>query len=474
MPEKTLPALRPSSEPAAVDLPVREALVVASCDVLVVGGGPAGMGAALGAAAAGADVVLAERFGFLGGNPTVALVNPLMSWHTQAAPPLSADQLALLPQDHGPGDPVVAGALQRFLNDLLSAGGALAPTQTTGYTVPFDPETYKLVALEAMETAGVRVLLHAFASDVWGEPQSPSGVIFDGKSGPFVIEARNLVDATGDGDVAARAGALFHVGREADGRVQPMTLMFRIADFDRSAFAAYVEAHPDQWEGVHGLTELVREATEAGDLDLPREDILFFATPHPKELSVNCTRVTGVLGTDVFDLTRAEIEARRQMQQIMRFLRKYVPGFATAYVVQSGTHIGVRETRRVVGEYTLDVSDVLGGRKFDDAIARASYPVDIHNPKGPGTVMRRLPAGEWYEVPLRCLLPKGVENLLVAGRCISGTHEAHSSYRVTPTAMATGQAAGVCAAIAGSTGRQPRDVPAAEVQRELRRQGAIV
>jgi hypothetical protein len=299
-------------------------------------------------------------------------------------------------------------------------------------------------------------------------------VIFESKSGPLVIESGIIVDASGDGDVAARAGAQFHVGRESDGCTQPMTLMFRIADFDREAFAAYVEENPTEWKGVHGLTDLVRKATEAGDLDLPRENILFFATPHPKELSVNCTRVTDVLGTDVFDLTRAEIAARRQMQQIMRFLRKYVPGFATAYVVQSGTHIGVRETRRIVGEYTLDAADVLEARKFDDAIARASYPVDIHNPKGKGTVLKRLPMGEWYEVPLRCLLPKGVDNLLVAGRCISGTHEAHSSYRVTPTAMATGQAAGVCAAFARRTRRQPREVPAAEVQTELRRQGAIV
>jgi hypothetical protein len=225
-------------------------------------------------------------------------------------------------------------------------------------------------------------------------------------------------------------------------------LMFRIGEFDREPFAQFVRDYPDQWKGVHGLWQLIGEATAAGDLDLAREDILFFATPHPKELSVNCTRVTDVLGIDPFDLSRAEFEARRQMQQIMAFLKKYVPGFRDAYVIQSGTHIGVRETRRIVGEYTLTGEDVLSARKFDDAIARASYPVDIHNPAGKGTVLRRLPPGEWYEIPLRCLIPSGVDNILVAGRCISGTHEAHSSYRVTPTAMATGQAAGVCAALA--------------------------
>jgi len=389
-----------------VTLKPRRARVAARCDVLVVGGGPAGMAAALGAAWAGADVLLTERFGFLGGNPTVALVNPLMSWHTQKAPPSEIDPTRLLPQDHGPGEPIVAGALETFVSNLIAADGALAPTQATGFTVPFDPEIYKAVAQETMEQAGVRVLLHAFANDVWTDEDKLCGAVFETKSGPLLIRANVIVDASGDGDLAAKAGARFHIGREEDGRVQPMTLMFRIADFDREAFAAYVREHPDQWRGVHGLWDLIEKARAAGELDLPREDILFFATPHPRELSVNCTRVTGVNGTDVFDLSRAEGEARRQMRQIMRFLKRYVPGFADAYIVQSGTHIGVRETRRIVGEYTLDVEDVLQARKFSDAIARCSYPVDIHNPAGSGTTLRRLPQGEWYEVPLRCLVPK--------------------------------------------------------------------
>jgi hypothetical protein len=141
-------------------------------------------------------------------------------------------------------------------------------------------------------------------------------------------------------------------------------------------------------------------------------------------------------------------------------------------VVQSGVNIGVRETRRVGGEYQLTAADVLEARKFDDVIARCSYPIDIHNPKGSGTILQRLPPGEAYDIPLRCLLPRGVERLIVAGRCISGTHEAHSSYRVMPTAMATGQAAGVCAALAARAGKAPRDLPAPHVQQELKRQGA--
>ena len=296
--------------------------------------------------------------------------------------------------------------------------------------------------------------------------------MFETKSGPLVIRADVVVDCTGDGDVAARAGAPYEVGREHDGLVQPMTLMFRITEFDRGEFDAYVKRHPDQWRGVHGLWDLIRKAAAEGKLQLPREDMLFFATPHERELSVNSTRVTRVLGTDVWDLSFAEWEGRRQMRQIAEFLRRYVPGFDKSYVVQSGVAIGVRETRRILGDYQLTADDILQARKFPDVIARSTYPVDIHNPEGTGTLLKRLPPGEAYDIPLRCLLPRETDGVIVAGRCISGTHEAHSSYRVMPVSMATGQAAGVCAALAVRRKQAPRAISAADVQDELIRQGA--
>jgi hypothetical protein len=439
--------------------------------VLVVGGGPAGLGAALGAADAGARVILVERYGFLGGNATAALVMPLMSFHTQRAAFERADGAKLFPTDHGPGEPVVAGALARLLRHLIAAGGAITPGPATGYVVPFDPELLKLSALELLDEAGVQFLFHAFASGVLADG-ALCGVVFETKSGPIVIRARAIVDCTGDGDVAAAAGARFEVGRESDGLVQPMTLMFRMVEFDRAGFEDYVREHPDQWRGVHGLWDLIRQAAAEGELDLPREDILFFGTPHAREVSVNSTRVTGVLGTDVFDWSYAEWQSRGQLRQIVRFLRRRVPGFERAYLAQSGVHAGVRETRRIRGDYRLTADDVLSARQFDDVIARGSYPVDIHNPRGSGTVLKRLPDGAAYDIPLRCLLPERMENLMVAGRCLSGSHEAHSSYRVMPIAMATGQAAGVCAAIATQNGVSPRAVPARDVQAELVQQGA--
>lgn len=466
-----MPVLPHPMHSISINLPARSAKVAGESDVLVVGGGLAGLGAALGAAWAGAKVILAERYGFLGGNATAALVMPFTASYTEHPTQEQLAATTLFPTDHGPGEPVVTGVYRKLINRLVKSGGVIPPSLKTGYMIPFDPEIFKLVMLELMDEAGVHILLHALASDTVGD-QGERGVVFETKSGPIVIKAQVIVDCTGDGDVAARAGARYEIGRDQDGLVQPMTLMFRMAEFEREAFKVYVKEHPDQWYGVHGLWDLIRKATDAGELELQREDILFFATPHEREVIVNSTRVTRMLGIDVWDLTYAEWESRRQMRQITAFLRRYVPGFEKAYIAQSGVHIGVRETRRILGDYQLTTDDVLSARKFPDVIARCAYPIDIHNPEGKGTKFKRLPPGEAYDIPLRCLLPQGVEGILVAGRCISGTHEAHASYRVMPTSMATGQAAGVCAAFASLRGKATRAVPILNIQQELLRQDA--
>lgn len=466
------PLIRPSVD-ESMELPIRHAQVIAHTEVLVVGSGPAGFGAAIAAANAGSQVILAERFSTPGGNATIALVAPFCSYFTHNPVDERMGAETFFPTDHGEGTPIIAGVLQQFVEKMIAAGGAIQPSIETGYVVPYDHEICKQVMSSMFDEANVRFLYHAFASGAIAGPDDVS-VIFETKSGPQVIKAKIVVDCTGDGDVAAAAGAPFEIGRDIDGQVQPMTVYFRMGDLNRNDFFEYVRSNPTQWRGVHGLEELIMKAKQGGELDIPRESILLFGTMRKDEVSVNGTRVLHVLGTDVFDLTFAEWEGRRQVGELVRFLQKYVPGFRGAYLVQSGGIVSTRESRRIIGDYQLTVEDIFSEQRFDDVITLSSYPIDIHNPDGAGTMLYQLPPGSAYHIPLRCLLPRNLERILVAGRCISGTHEAHSSYRVMPVAMSLGQAAGVCAAIAAKRRMTTREVPYPDVQEELLRQGAIL
>ncbi|MDD5703410.1 MAG: FAD-dependent oxidoreductase, partial [Dehalococcoidales bacterium] len=302
-----MPVLDRPANPVNVDLPSRKAQVIAETSVLVVGGGPAGLGAALGAADAGVDVILVERLGFLGGSGTAALVTCFMSYFSPIYEPQPPRTHLLYPQDHGPAEPIIGGVVARFMDLLLARGGVVPPSRDTGYVAPFDPEIFKSAAPELLNQSGVNFLYHAYASGIIGE-SGLDGVILETKSGPVVIKAKVTVDCTGDGDIAALAGAPYQQGREGDGLTQPMTLLFRLSGFNREKFAEYVRNNPVQWNGVQGLYEFITKATREGQLNLSREDILFFGTPYDDEVNVNSTRVTRVSGTDVWDLSRAEYE----------------------------------------------------------------------------------------------------------------------------------------------------------------------
>ncbi len=419
--------------------------VAARADVAVLGGGPAGLCAAVAAAQEGADVLLVERYGFLGGMATAGLVNPFMAFQT--APPDAPKSLKL----------VNGGLLQEIIGRLSEAGGYEAEQQA------FDPEVFKHVAQEMVLEAGVRLRLHTM---LMGALVEEWRVILAGlvsKSGQETIWAEVFIDATGDADLAAWAGAEYEQGRPEDGLCQPMTLNFRMGGVE-----------PDLMPSRTEINALYDAARRRGEIDNPRENVLWFYTTRRGEIHFNTTRVVGKQATDARDLTAAEIEARRQVRQMVAFLRREVPGFAQAYLLATGTQIGMRESRRVLGDYVLTAEDVLSARDFADGVARGCYPVDIHNPAGTGTVIEPVPPGRSYAIPYRCLTPVGFENLLVAGRPISCDHAAHSSLRVMPIAMNVGEAAGVAAARALNERGQVRAVEVESLRQRLRDRGAVI
>ena len=404
--------------------------------LLVAGGGPAGLAAAVAAARRVMATVLVERYGFLGGMATAGLVNPFMMWD--------------------PGqEPLVGGIFQEMLDRLSAKGGFSSPRQPNA----FDPEAFKVAADEMCAEARVQVRLHTLLTAVSKKGNRISSAATESKSGRKAWRARVFIDCTGDADLACRAGVPCDIGRGEDGLTQPMTLNFRMAGVE-------VERMPSGAE----INRRYDAAKAGGRVHCPRENVLFFHTLQPDVVHFNTTRVTGKSGVDSHDLTSAEIEARRQTQELVRFLVSEIAGFEHAYLQQTAAQIGVRESRRIRGEYALTAEDVLGGRKFADGIARCSYPIDIHSPTGAGTVIRGVPEGDYYEIPYRCLVPVGVDNLLVAGRCVSATHEAQASLRVMPQCFAMGEAAGVAASLAIERSILPREVDAGELRAILEQQ----
>ncbi|MGB8151676.1 MAG: FAD-dependent oxidoreductase [Candidatus Cybelea sp.] len=434
-------------------------------DVLVVGGGNAGCAAAIAAARHGARTLLLERYGFLGGTATAAMVGPWMTFHSAK-------------------ERIVGGIAQEMVERLMRKGaspGHLADSSDYVATItPFDPEVHKALLFEMMQEAGVSLLLHAYFLSAQLDGEAVCGATFATVGGTRTYRGRVVIDATADALVASSAGVPTQQGDER-GRVQPATLMFRLSHVDLAALAAYLREHPDEMRSslppqervpaaltaVAGLNGLWERARADGLVDVPRELVSFFISPYPDEVTVNMTRVVNIDPLDPDDLTRAEVESRLQAMQLLEFFRRRVPGFAGARIAATGTQVGIRESRRIVGRYTLTRDDVLQARRFDDAVARSAYPIDVHNPSGSGTSTQRLAPGESYEIPYRTLLPVNREQLLVAGRCISTTHEALASTRLTPTVMTLGQAAGTAAALACARGVRVADIDTNELRAQL-------
>lgn len=443
---------------------------IIEADVVVVGGGPAGVNAAIAAGRSGVKTILIERYGFIGGMSTAALVYPWMTFHTMD------------------GKQVIKGIAQEIIDRLMAMNASPGHVRdTVGFVhtiTPYHPEYYKVLALDMFKEAGVKLILHSFVDEVRVTDGHINSVILTGKSGRIEIKGKIFVDTTGDADVAYLSGAPCLKGREGDHQTQPMTMKFRMRGVDLAKVKQYMLDHPDEFyektpfaelkdlplSGVMGYFKHWKEA----NLPINRDQVLFFIGPNDDEVLVNTTRVQGLDGTNVEQLTEAEELGRKQVLMVADFMTKNLPGFERASLSQVGAQIGIRETRRIDGAYTLQVEDVVRGRKFEDVIARSGYPIDVHDPTGKGVQVEWIKGDGAYDIPYRCLLPKKVENLLVGGRCISTSHEALGTTRLTPSCMATGQAAGTAAGLAVKQGILTANINIIELQEVLRKGEALL
>lgn len=416
--------------------------------VAVVGGGLSGVAAAVAAAREGADVLLIEREGFLGGMATLALVNPFMSYTTYKGR-----------WDEDWAHIVNKGIFQSILEEMGAMGG-MHPNRVT-----FNEEILKLVLDGLLKKHGVRVLLHTQLVRALRDGRTLRSVQVVNRSGFARVEANVFIDATGNADLCALAGCACRVGREEDGLCQPMTLCFRVGNVDTETFDA--PSVREQMEAKY------KELRAAGRIKNPREDILVFPHVCGGVVHFNSTRVVGKSPLDAWEYTEAEMEARAQMYELFRFLKENVAGFENSTLLMSGSQLGIRESRRVVGLYTITQNDLLRAVKFEDSVARGTYPVDIHNPSGTGTVLHDIPYGDYYTIPYRALIPAETDNLLVCGRPISSTHEAHAAYRVMPICCCIGEGAGTAASLALQQKVAVNEVRSRDIHALLDQNGAL-
>lgn len=466
-------------------------------DVVVVGGGTAGAVAGIASARTGAHTLILERQGNLGG--------------------VLAFGMSLIGAVDGDGRWALGGIGRELVDRLRSKGAATEPQMSPvfGSLLAFDPEALKIELLRMAIEAEVELLFHSTLVDTVMDGNRVSGLVTASKAGLKIIPATVVIDASGDGDLVARAGGSYQFGRPMDGLAQPASRIFFVGGVDWARTLDYLEAHPQDMKPppgwlkaaqsraatdqappsliehirqtpgilVEGFSGLLKTAKAAGDLKIPRSYMGVYTYPGRNEVGINLTRSHNVDATNPDDVTRAEIETQLQMAEAVEFLRKYLPGFETTYIVSAPHQLGVRESRHIAATYSLTQSDVLSGASFDDQVARGAYPLDVHDvtrgvtPGGTtvsGAGVNLAAIQRSYGIPIRCLLPTGLPNVLVAGRCIAAEHEAAGSVRGQAVCMATGHASGTIAALATMSRQDPPRVPFDEVKATLLEQGAVV
>jgi hypothetical protein len=436
--------------------PERRTPLFGEFDVVVLGGGPAGIAAAASAARNGASTLLVERYGFLGGMGTAAGVTNFCGLHANV---------------HGEHQLVVRGIVDELLDRMRALDGLSEPHLVLGriYAQAYDVAAYKCAADALLAGAGARVLFHATAAGVAAFPSGIDCLLLETRSGRQAVRGMAFVDCSGDGDMALWAGAPMEKG-DASGALLYPTLMFRVGGVDNARAG-------EAWRSIPALME---EAERTGAFRFPRKGAIVRPQKHEGEWRVNVTQLrnadgSAVDGTDAAALSAAETEGRRQAVEYLRFLRAHVSGFERTYLLELAPQVGIRETRRLAGAYQLTRADVLGCASFEDSIGVNAWPVEDHVA---GDVRWEWPAAGsrgYNQLPFRMLVPRaGPPNLLVAGRCASMTHEGQSAARVSGGCFVMGQAAGTAAALSLRGDIAPRDVPYLELRVALGRDGVFL
>lgn len=416
-------------------------------DIIVLGSGSAGATAAIAAARSGGNTLLIERYGFLGGTSTMVL-DTVYGFYTPATNT----------------ERVVNGIPWEIIERLYQYNMVIERPSSygAGQAVTYDPTTLKVVWEQTALESGVKILLHTFCVDVLMNDDGIAGLVVANKNGLGIIEGKVFIDASGDADLAAKSGAPFELASQ-ENQAQSLTTTFRLGGVD--LIRAKSITHSD-------LTNRMKAANLSGNYHLPREEGSIHRTPLSNVVATNMTRVAYVDAIDPIELTKAEIEGRKQALEYTRFLRDSVPGYENAFIINFSTQIGIRETRRIDGEYRLSRNDVLNAKKFDDAVAQCGAPIEDHH-AGSNTRWEYVPNGDTYDIPFRSLIPKNVSNLIVAGRCLSADHDAHASVRSMGQCMAMGQAAGTAAALCISHNTPTQKLSIDELQKSLRSNGAL-
>ena len=444
-------------------------------DVIVAGGGPGGFPAAIAAARNGAKTLLVERNGYLGGNLSMGL--PLLAYLDRW------------------GHQVTAGIAQEYVDRMTQRNACRGHTRCPMHNsvTTYNHDISKIVLMEMCREAGAEILLHTEVIGTNVDNGHIRSVTLFGKGHRIEASAKVFIDATGDGDMAFMAGAEYEMGQKGTGVLQPPTCMFSVGGVDDRRFFDFLESDPEQmklcdtievdpgFDASHfrstdnyvvvGLRKLFTELKAKGELPIDRDTFIAINSMLPGEHNINCTRHLGIDGSNLFDLTRAEIDGLYQIEKLTETMRKHIPGYENCYITRIYPSIGIRETRRFKGKKQLTEDKILAGDIPEDTIGLGSYIIDIHDGQGAGTIVKKVDA---YGIPYGCTVARDIDGLMFAGRCASLDAVVMSSARVMPTCMVIGEGAGIRAALAVKHGISPADIDIQEARSLLKAAGVLL